>query len=393
MDRPASLYRDALLALALALALGVAWTVRDWANLSALRLPDTDDVMRLQQIRDWLGGQAWDDLTQHRLGAGVAMHWSRLADLVPGGMIALLLPVIGRHAAEVAAVVAWPLALFAIAILLIARIARIVGGASVAATAAIVAAVAYPATSVFLPGRIDHHGLQMVLLLGAALATVRPAGEGAGFAAGLLAAASLAIGLETAPMLAAIGALAMAEWVASGRCERLRGLGIGALAGLAIGRGLFAPIAWGMDACDGFTAIAWRAELPLAALPLLLSLVPTTTPRRRLAIALGLASVAVGAALSLSPQCLHPYGGVDQRLVRLWLRHVGEAQPLFGALAATALGYAGVTVAGLAATLWRLHAERTRGWLVLAVLLLAALAVTCVQLRGAYAGALFAAPG
>ena len=392
-----ALHRDAALACVLALMLGFAWTVRDWANLSALRLPDTDDVMRLQQVRDWLGGQAWRDLAQHRLGpaagGGVAMHWSRLADLVPAGLIAAGAPLLGRHGAEVMAVVTWPIALFAAALLLVARIARAVGGGSIAATAAVVAAIAYPATTVFAPGRIDHHGLQMVLLLGAVLALVRPPSQGTGVAAGLLAAAGLVVGLETAPLLGVLGAVAVGEWVASGERARVRGLGVGALAGLAIGRGLFAPAAWGYAACDGFTGVAWRAEAVLAALPLLLSMLPPATVRHRLGAAAMATAAFAAMALWLSPACLHPYGGVDPRLVALWLGQVGEAQPLVAAPPATALGYAGLMIAGLAATLWRLRVERTRGWLALAALLLGALAVTCLQLRGAYAGALLAAPG
>ena len=52
-------------------------------GLRAMRFPDPDDVMRLVQVRDWLGGQGWFDLTQHRVSPpqGVAMHWSRLVDL------------------------------------------------------------------------------------------------------------------------------------------------------------------------------------------------------------------------------------------------------------------------------------------------------------------------
>ena len=46
------------------------------------------------------------------------------------------------------------------ALFLIARIARSIGGPAIARTAVIVAAIAYPVTTIFLPGRIDHHGLQ-----------------------------------------------------------------------------------------------------------------------------------------------------------------------------------------------------------------------------------------
>ena len=399
--RSPALGRDALLALALALVLGLAWTWRDRANLSALRLPDTDDLMRLQQVRDWLGGQGWSDLAQHRLGdpaaGGTAMHWTRLADLGPAALIVALAPLFGRHGAEVAAVVAWPIALFALAILLVGRIARAVGerDAPLAATAMVVAAIAYPATSVFAPGRIDHHGLQLVLLLAATLAVLRRADEGAGFAAGLLAAAGLVVGMETMPLLAVLGAGMVAEWVADGTRTRLHGLSIGALVGLAVARGLLAPAAWAVASCDGFAAPAWRAAMPLAALPLLLAAAtPWLAGRAQRAAAAGLGGgVAAAVALWLSPTCLHPYGAVDPLLVRLWLSHVGEAQPLFAAAPAVAIGYAGAMVAGLAATLWRAAATRRRGWAMLAALLVAALLVTGVQLRGAYAGALLAAPG
>ncbi|WP_430984524.1 hypothetical protein, partial [Escherichia coli] len=78
------------------------WAWRDWAALSALQLTDTDDMMRLQQIRDWIAGQGFSDLAQHRLGwgAGLEMHWSRLPDLLPATFIVSLTPVVGRHWAE-----------------------------------------------------------------------------------------------------------------------------------------------------------------------------------------------------------------------------------------------------------------------------------------------------
>ena len=84
---------------------------------------------------------------------------------------------------------------------------------------------------------------------------------------------------------------------------------------------------------------------------------------------------------------------VDPMLVRLWLGKVGEAQPLFAAAPGVAIGYAGVMVAGIAATAWRLHVTRDNRWIALLLLQSAALALTCVQLRGAYAGAMLAAPG
>jgi len=129
------------LAAVIALLLCVVWTMRDWAALSALHLPDTDDVVRLQQIRDWLGGQAFGDLAQHRLGpGGLEMHWSRLPDLVPAAIIALLTPLTGPQGAELTAVIVWPALLFAAALALIGSIARALGTSG--PTAIVVAALA-----------------------------------------------------------------------------------------------------------------------------------------------------------------------------------------------------------------------------------------------------------
>lgn len=392
--RGSGLNGDLLVAGALALALGTAWTLRDWAALTRLRLPDTDDAMRLQQVRDWLAGQAFADVAQHRLGLGQPMHWSRFADLAPAALIQLMTPVAGRHAAEAATVIVWPLALFAAALALVARVARAVAGAGAARTAAVVAAVAYPATTIFAPGRIDHHGLQIVLLLGAVLATLAPATWRAGAVVGVLAAASLTVGLETAPLLAVLGMVAVVEWVQRGEGKRLLGLAAGALAGLIVARAVFATEGWDYPACDGFDAQAWRAATVLAVAPLVLGAIGSrlaSVPRRgTAAVVIG---VAVGAAaLSVSPPCVSPYGAVDPELVRVWLSKVGEAQPLFVVPAATALGYGGVMLAGLMATAWAFAREWTRGWAMLLAVQLAAAAITCTQLRGAYAGAMLAAP-
>ncbi|MBX4390490.1 hypothetical protein K4H03_30875, partial [Mycobacterium tuberculosis] len=76
--------------------------------------------------------------------------------LVPGAIIALLTPLLGAHGAELVAVMLSPMLLFAAALRLIASIARRLDVP--APVAVVVAALAYPASALFLPGRIDHHG-------------------------------------------------------------------------------------------------------------------------------------------------------------------------------------------------------------------------------------------
>ncbi|WP_204278395.1 hypothetical protein, partial [Enterobacter kobei] len=90
----------------------------------------------------------------------------------------------------------YPGLLFACAIFLSARIGRRLWGAEAGPVAAVLTALAYPGTTVFIPGRIDHHALQVVLIQLLVLALMRAPNARAGAAAGLLTALSLIVGLE-----------------------------------------------------------------------------------------------------------------------------------------------------------------------------------------------------
>ena len=387
---------DTLIACALAATLAAIWTLRDWTDLSVLRLPDADDMMRLQQIRDWLAGQKFADLTQYRLGTdGVAMHWSRIADLTPAALIFGLQGILGRHQAELFAVTAWPAMLLAAAIALTGRIARLAGGAGIARPAMVVAAIAYPASTLFVPGRIDHHGLQLVLLLVTVLMLLAPASMVRGLIAGAAITLSVVVGMEMAPILAVAVAIAIAEWVLGGRSERQRLMGIGVALGVTTlaASFVFRTVAWGFPACDGFTAISARAMLICAFVPIGLALSGSELDRRLAALLVLLSAIALLSTLWVAaPQCFSPYGAVDPSLRSFWLSRVAEAQPLFGAPPGIALGYGGLTGAGLLASGWLTWRTRAKKWIILLLLQGAAGAVMITQLRGAYAGALLAAP-
>ena len=67
-----------------------AWFIADkWHDIRWFGLGDTDDNMRIMQVRAWLHGQGWYDLRQHRLNppVGANIHWSRLVDLPIAGLI------------------------------------------------------------------------------------------------------------------------------------------------------------------------------------------------------------------------------------------------------------------------------------------------------------------
>ncbi|MEX6775115.1 hypothetical protein AB2C94_33740, partial [Pseudomonas aeruginosa] len=64
----------------------------------------------------------------------------------------------------------------------------------------------------FAAGRINHHDVQMIAILGMAKALIR-GGARAGCAAGALAALSLAIGLEGLPSVALGALFVVGDWV------------------------------------------------------------------------------------------------------------------------------------------------------------------------------------
>ena len=83
-----------------------------WDRYGAIRifaLGDTDDNMRIMQVRALLDGQGWYDLQQHRL-AGSNIHWSRLVDLPIAALKLIFTPFFGGRIAEQIAVAVAPLA-------------------------------------------------------------------------------------------------------------------------------------------------------------------------------------------------------------------------------------------------------------------------------------------
>ncbi|OYY64171.1 MAG: hypothetical protein B7Y49_10480 [Sphingomonas sp. 28-62-11] len=393
-----SIIGDGAVAIAIAAVLTIAWAWRDWANLAQLHLPDTDDAMRLQQIRDWLGGQPFRDLSQHRLGIdGLAMHWSRLPDLVPAAIIAQLTPSLGAARAALVAVIAWPATLFVAALWLIGGIARAIEPAT-ARTAIIVAAVGYPVTTLFMPGRIDHHGFQIVLMLVMVRALLMLPGAVSNTVSGALigvaACASLVIGLETAPFIVVAAMIVWARWASGGPGAQLMGFGLTFGLCLAFARIVFAPDGWTYPACDGFTKIAWQGAQLASFAPIILALGGSgmTSPRHRVAASGLIALVGAAMLVPVARPCATPYGAVDPLLARLWLDNVGEAQSLLVAAPGGAIGYIGLLVVGLIASSVCAYRRRSLIWVVLICFQLASLILCFVQLRGAYGGAILAAP-
>jgi len=129
------------------------------------RLEDPDDVMRLHQVLAWLQGQGWYDLSVPRLSPGdhTVLHWSRLVDL-PIALLALpLKPFLGIfHALFVAALVV-PLLWFVVLLILLIALARPFVGPDRAKMTSVMVLFAPLLLFCFTPGRVDHHGMQILI--------------------------------------------------------------------------------------------------------------------------------------------------------------------------------------------------------------------------------------
>lgn len=389
MTSPAApVVRTAALALILSTGMSAAWAAVRWPQLRAGDPPDPDDLMRLQQILDWLNGQAFGDLTQHRMGpGGVAMHWSRLPDLIPAAMIRLLRPLIGGDGAERAMLILWPALLFAAFLWLAALLGRRIGVRPVETM--LVALLAFPLTTLFAPGRIDHHGLQMVLLLAAMLALTGRATRVAGAGAALATVATVVIGMETVPLFAAAIAVTVLRWCRDRREDaRVAGMALAMGPAALLAMAGFATDSWSLPLCDGFTRQSWTATMVGAAALATLAIIGrrVVTPRNRLAC---VAAVATGAAVALlgwAPACRNPYGAIDPDLAHLWLSKVGEAQDILTADPRWTFAQTGLLIVAIIVGAYRsVRAPDPLRCLLLAVAF-ASLALALFQLRGAYGG-------
>jgi hypothetical protein len=392
-DRRDAWRQDALLGLAGALlALGLH-ALAGFPTLAAAH-GDNDSLLRLVEIRDFIGGQAWFDLRQYRMGppGGFDMHWSRLVDAPIAAVILVVSTLTGKlGTGETVALFAWTTPLMAASLTLLLRIARSVGDEWALMPAFIIGAAALHFSGVFAPGDIDHHNVQLTLCLAAIAALIVGRGYIGGIAAGAACALMLAVGMETLPYVAIAGLTAAATYLLGGRPEAAKAAGFGI--GLA-GGGLAAFVAtvpassWLSTQCDAYS-VAQFSVAAIAGIGLAAAAVSPALGRSfgRKLIALLALGIAVGAvAAAAFPQCLaDPYAGLDPKLQRLWLDQVAEAQPFWRVLSDNWVNAAGSYVTPMLALIvlgLRLHRRsNAAGWILMAFLV-AAFAVSLWQVRG-----------
>jgi hypothetical protein len=296
-----------------------------------LSLNDPDNYQRLVEVRDWLSGQSWWDTRQYRVNPpeGLQMHWSRLADVPLAALILLFMLLTDYATAEILAVVVLPSLLLLGTLVLLGRAARHVGGVPAERFVQLFIAATPTVLSQYVPGRVDHHGLQMFLLSGAiAAATANPTFR-SGVLLSLVTTLSLLVGLETVPLLLVICVWVPLCWLLHGEPRRaqLQGFLLGSLLFLPLFFALsVSPADWGRLTNDevgiGHIAIVASSAATLA----VSSYLGNSSPGFRIA-AIALAGIVAVATLLAFPSVLTPpYAAIDPILTRLWISEIAETE-------------------------------------------------------------------
>ncbi|RWE27980.1 MAG: GtrA family protein [Mesorhizobium sp.] len=363
---------------------------------------DNDSMLRMVEVRDLLGGQGWFDLHQYRMGlaGGFVMHWSRLVD-TPIALIILAFDAQGAGAAtaERAAQIIWPLSLYGMTIFVILRASQRFAGANVAMPALVLSTAALFFLRIFSPGFLDHHNIQLLLTAASLwLLMEAPPWRIAAVLSGMCAGLTLAIGMETAPYVATLGAAVAVLFILDEK-ERMTasgfGIGFAAVASVVFVATIH-PSSWGAPQCDAFSSFQFViAALSGLGLAMLAGLPGQSTAKSRL-IRMSMLAVAVAAvAVVFFPQCLAaPYADVDQRLRTYWLNDVVEAQPFFSVAVHQPKLMAARYVTpfiGILLIAFQLRSRRLRREEALAgLLLVVAFAVSLWQVRGSTFSVAFA---
>ena len=342
-----------------------AWFIADkWHDIRWFGLGDTDDNMRIMQVRAWLHGQGWYDLRQHRLNPplGANIHWSRLVDLPIAGLILGLRPFLDGAAAERWAVAIAPLLPYLLLLFSLALTARRLLGPTAYPLAFLALFFAGSTNGMFMPERIDHHGWQLALLALSISAIADPKRVRGGLTLGISSALSLAIGLEMIIYLALAGAAMVLFWVDDrDERERLRAYAVSLCGGTALAFLIFASNDNWNAVCDALSPVWLSDALIGSALMFALAWVSPRDWKPRLALAVGAGTIVLAFHALTWPHCLQRLEGVSPEVERLWLSHVKEARPVYrhGWRIATLIAALPVTGAiGWVLTIWWRRRDR-----------------------------------
>jgi hypothetical protein len=373
--------------------------------IAAMNFRDADDALRLVQVRDWMAGQSWFDVVQHRINPphSMPMHWSRLVDVPIAAVIHLASLFFAPGIAERIAMVAVPLLMFLALHFAVARLAgRVTRDSFIALVAVVMLGMSVGVDIQFQPMRIDHHGWQILLntLACLMLLETRDGPRWKVVASGVFMALSLTVALESLPMAVAIAGVIALRFLfdpkESGSLSIYLVTLVSASTALVVSTLGFsgAAVSW----CDTLSPAYLGPLLAVAiTFPVAARLVGITTPAQRIAC-LAVTGL-VGAAIFLggSPQCARgPFSTLDPIVYQLWYTSVGEGMPPWTQSRDIAAVVPVQSLIGLIGTFLAIRfepAERRRLWIDLLILQSLAFAVSMMVVRAMGLAHVLALPG
>jgi len=390
------------IALTLVTWLGVMiWYVwNDWNLIRWLSLGDTDDNMRLMQVRAWLAGQDWYDLRNYRLNppVGFDIHWSRIVDLPIAGLILFFRLFTSNFWAERLACGIAPLLPLSIAMLGVAATVRRLIDPRAWPLALLFLLGTSATMLMFLPERIDHHGWQLAMLSLTVAGLCDAKGARGGLMVGLASAVSLAIGLEMLPYCAMAGAILALRWVWDrSEARRLQAYALSLGGGSAIGFAAFASTANYAMRCDALTPVWLSVTVAAGALLFLLAWINPTSRGLRIGLAVAAGAAIAAGFVHFFPQCLGRPEGVSPELQKNWLNNVREAKPIYKHAFRLGFPIAALPIVGVVGVIlgtWRARRSPTLiGWSAVALFVTFACLMLLWQVRAGPAAQLLAVPG
>lgn len=357
-----------------AVLLGLAWLLmagqmlaQGW-TATALTFSDTDDALRLVEVRNFLAGQSWFDMREPRLGLppGYESHWSRLIDVGLAGFFLFFRLFTDTAMAERLMGVTWPLVWLLPTLIGVAAIAWRLAGREAALIVLLLAVLNMPGMQQFKAGRIDHHNVQIALCLLAVAATMwSERVPWAGIAAGTITGWSLAIGLEALAFHALCGVALGLRYIVepnAARTLRVYGFALAVSTALAFFVSV-GPDHWTRSVCDAL-AVNLAGAVIMAGMGVGVAARPSFGPWTRLAAMLGVGVAVSAFYVAMQPQCLRgPFAQIDPGLWPIWLDHVSEGLSLPAMIrSASSTGIAMAAFPAVALVALLIFAYRTRRW-------------------------------
>lgn len=371
-----------------------------WNAIHWFALPDTDDNLRIAEVRAWMAGQGWFDLRQYRLDppGGANIHWSRLVDLPIAAIITLTRPLFGGPLADRIAVTIAPMLPLAVALLGAALATRRLIDPRAFLLGPALLLCGQSSLYMFMPLRIDHHGWQLAAMAMVLAGLVDPRPARGGLTVAIATSVSLVIGLEMMIFVAMAAGVVGLRWVWDrADAERMRVYALALSGGTALGFALFASYANRAPVCDALSPV-WLSVAVIGGLLLfLLSLFSTESRMVRLAMAAAAGAILLVAFTLAWPNCVGRPEGVSPELDRLWLSNIREAKPIYEHKASVILNMMMLPTIGLLGVLfacrWAWGTARLGAWLIAALFAVASFGLLFMQARIGPVAQIFAVPG